>query len=99
MLALGCQIIGDPKVMLIDELSLGLAPVVVEAILPVVRRISTELGVGVLLVEQQVGSALAVADRAYVLAHGRLVLEGDAADLRTDPALLESAYLGERRAS
>ncbi|WP_116997169.1 ABC transporter ATP-binding protein [Desertimonas flava] len=93
MLALAGQIVSGPRVVLIDELSMGLAPVVVDAILPIVRRITDELGIGVLLVEQHVAAALEIADRAVVLVRGRVVLDGDAGQLGDDRSLLESAYL------
>ena len=95
MLALGRAIASDPKVMLVDEMSLGLAPIIVERLLPVLRRIADERGTAMLIVEQQVHMALEIADRAYVLTHGSLMLEGDAADLRGRRDLLESSYLGE----
>jgi branched-chain amino acid transport system ATP-binding protein len=94
MLAVGRAIASSPRVLLLDEMSLGLAPVIVEELLPVVRRVADELGTGVLLVEQHVDLALEVADRVYVLSHGRVVLEGRAAELRGQRALLESSYLG-----
>jgi branched-chain amino acid transport system ATP-binding protein len=81
--------------LLVDEMSLGLAPVIVERMLPVLRTIASEFGTGVLFVEQHVAIALEVADRAYVLNHGRIVLEGAAADLRERRELLRSSYLGE----
>jgi branched-chain amino acid transport system ATP-binding protein len=95
MLALGRALASDPKVMLVDEMSLGLAPAIVERLLPVLRRIADERGTAILIVEQHVHLALEVSDRAYVLTHGSLMLEGDAADLRTRRDLLESSYLGE----
>ena len=95
MLAVGRALVSVPRVLLVDEMSLGLAPVIVERLLPVLRRIAEELGAGVLFVEQHVALALEVADRAYVLSHGRLVLEGKAADLRGRRDLLQSSYLGE----
>ena len=95
MLALGRAIASDPKVMLVDEMSLGLAPIIVERLLPVLRRIADERGTAMLIVEQQVHMALEAADRAYILTHGSLMLEGDAADLRGRRDLLESSYLGE----
>jgi branched-chain amino acid transport system ATP-binding protein len=95
MLALGRALIQDPKVLLIDELSMGLAPVIVEELLPVVRRIADDKGVSVLLVEQHVRLALEVADRALVLVHGEIVASGPAATLAADPESLARAYLGE----
>ena len=75
-------------------MSLGLAPVIVERLLPVLRSIA-DSGCGVLLVEQHVHMSLAVADRAYVVAHGELVVSGDASALRERTELLESGYMGE----
>ncbi|WP_405848239.1 ABC transporter ATP-binding protein [Streptomyces sp. NBC_01518] len=96
MLALGRAMIQDPRVLLVDELSMGLAPVIVEELLPVVRRIAEDRGTAVVLVEQHVRLALGVADRAVVLVHGETVLSGSAARLAADPGLLERAYLGEQ---
>ncbi len=98
MLGLAKALLAEPRVLLVDELSLGLAPVIVERLLPVIRRIATERRMAVLLVEQHVPMALAVADRAYVLSHGQLVLEGDTAELRRRKDLLEASYLGEHPA-
>jgi branched-chain amino acid transport system ATP-binding protein len=95
MLAVGRALVGAPRLLLVDEMSLGLAPVIVERLLPVLRRVAEEIGAGVLFVEQHVQLALEVADRAYVLSHGRLVLEGAAKDLRGRRELLRSSYLGE----
>ena len=92
MLGLAKALASDPKVIAIDEMSLGLAPLIVESLLPIVRSMATERGMAVLIVEQHVGMALACADRAYVLRHGELALEGPACDLsRAD---LEQSYLG-----
>ena len=88
MLALGRAIASHPKLLLIDEMSLGLAPVIVEKLLPIVRELARKTGSGVLLVEQHVELALEVSDRAYVLAHGDLVLEGEATHLLANPAIL-----------
>ncbi len=94
MLALARALVMKPRVLMIDEMSLGLAPVIVERLLPVLRQIVDDSGVSVLLVEQHVNLALEVADRAYVLNHGDLVLTGDAAELRNRRDLLEVSYLG-----
>lgn len=99
MVALAGALIADPKVMMLDEMSLGLAPIIVEQLLPMVRRIADERGMSVLLVEQHVLSALKVADRGYVLAHGRVVTEGSAAELKRDAEILEASYLGEQKAT
>jgi branched-chain amino acid transport system ATP-binding protein len=90
--------VSRPKLLLVDEMSLGLAPVIVERMLPVLRTVAERFGAGVLFVEQHVALALEVADRAYVMTHGRLALEGSAADLRARPELLRASYLGEAAA-
>ena len=95
MLAVGRALVTRPRLLLVDEMSLGLAPVIVERMMPVLRRVAEDLGTAVLFVEQHVALALEVADRAYVLNHGHLVLEGSAAELRDKPELLKSSYLGE----
>jgi branched-chain amino acid transport system ATP-binding protein len=95
MLAIGRALVGRPKLLMVDETSLGLAPVIVQRLLPRLPRIARETGCAVLLVEQHVQQALGVADRAYVLAHGQLLVDGAAADLRRDRTLLESSYLGQ----
>ncbi|HEY1706324.1 MAG TPA: ATP-binding cassette domain-containing protein [Trebonia sp.] len=94
MLALGRALIQAPRVLLIDEMSMGLAPVVVESLIPLVRRVADETGAAVVLVEQHVQLALEVSDHAVVLVHGDLVTAGPAAELRKDAAALEAAYLG-----
>jgi branched-chain amino acid transport system ATP-binding protein len=99
MLALGRTMARRPRLMLVDELSMGLAPIIVERLLPVLRAYADDTGAGVLLVEQHVEAALDVADRAYVLAHGDLILEGNGADLRHNQALLVGSYLGHDMSS
>ena len=95
MLAIGRALVSRPRLLLVDEMSLGLAPVIVERLLPILRRVADEMGAGVLFVEQHVALALEIADRAYVLTHGRIALEGAAADLRDRRELLAASYLGE----
>ncbi|MFQ5516779.1 MAG: ABC transporter ATP-binding protein [Acidimicrobiia bacterium] len=95
MLALGRALAAQPRILMVDEMSLGLAPVIVEELLPVFRRIADESGVAILLVEQHVGLALEVADRAYILSRGRLVLEGNARELARQNHLIEVSYLGD----
>lgn len=95
MLALARAIAMGPTVLLIDELSLGLAPVTVRMLLESMRELAIERRLSILLVEQQISRALAVADRAYILAHGRVVLEGEGRQLLADRRLLESYYMGD----
>ena len=95
MLAVGRALARRPALLLLDELSLGLAPVIVERLLPVVRAYAEESGCGVVLVEQHIELALTIADRAYVLSHGEIVLRGAADELRTNHDLLVSSYFGE----
>jgi branched-chain amino acid transport system ATP-binding protein len=92
MCAVARALMADPKLLMVDEMSLGLAPVVVDHLLMVLSAIC-QIGVTVLLVEQDVFAAFSVADRAYVLETGRIVQEGRVADLERDPAL-RRAYLG-----
>ena len=98
MLAVGRALVTRPRLLLVDEMSLGLAPVVVERLIPILRRAADELGASVLFVEQHVALALEVADRAYVLTHGRIRLQGAAAELRERRELLAASYLGETAA-
>src|SRR6185436_6531038 len=97
MLAVGRALARTPRLLLLDELSLGLAPMIVESLLPVVRDYAQKSGCGVLLVEQHVQLALEVADRGYVLSHGEIVLHDRVEALRADRQLLVSSYLGEQR--
>jgi branched-chain amino acid transport system ATP-binding protein len=94
MLALARALAGGPRLLLVDEMSLGLAPIVLERLAPVVRRVARERGVGVLLVEQHVPVALSIADRAVVLRHGDVVASGPAAEVGADLAALHASYLG-----
>ena len=92
MLAIGRALMARPRLLLMDEPSLGLAPLIVNRIFAVIARLKAE-GVTILLVEQNARKALAVADRAYILETGRISFGGTAAELRSDSALV-SAYLG-----
>jgi branched-chain amino acid transport system ATP-binding protein len=95
MLALARGLMAGPKLMLLDEPALGLAPVMTRAVFALIARLKAE-GVTILLVEQNVAEALAIADRAYVVESGRVAKEGAASLLARDPGLRE-AYLGLRR--
>ena len=98
MLAVGRALVTRPGLLLVDEMSLGLAPVIVERLLPILRRVAAEFGTSVLFVEQHVALALEISDRAYILTHGRISLEGSAAELAQRQELLAASYLGETAA-
>jgi branched-chain amino acid transport system ATP-binding protein len=94
MLAMGRALARKPDLLLLDELSLGLAPVMVERLLPVLRAFADTTNCGVLLVEQHVQLALGVANRAYLMAHGEISDSYDAGELRRDRDLVRASYLG-----
>jgi branched-chain amino acid transport system ATP-binding protein len=96
MVVLAQALVSRPRFMLVDELSLGLAPVVVQRLIPALQEAAAQ-GVGVLLIEQFVHVALGLAQGAYVLEGGRIVYEGTAADLKANPDKLHSAYLLRER--
>lgn len=93
MLAMGRALLARPKLLLLDEPSLGLAPLIAKEILEIVREIRSEWGTTVLLVEQNARAALAIADRAYILGTGSVMMEGSAQEMMHDPRV-QSAYLG-----
>ncbi len=93
MLAMGRALMSHPKIILMDEPSMGLSPIFVNEIFDIIKEVS-EGGTTVLLVEQNAKKALSIADRAYVLETGNIVLEGKAADLLNDDSI-KKAYLGE----
>jgi branched-chain amino acid transport system ATP-binding protein len=93
MLAIGRALMSNPRLLLLDEPSLGLAPLVVHTIFQAIDEIKSK-GTTILLVEQNAHAALGHSDRAYVLETGRIVMEGPSKDLANDPRIKE-AYLGE----
>lgn len=97
MLAIGRALMGKPRLLLLDEPSMGLAPLIVAQIFDIIRQVNSE-GVTVLLVEQNAAQALGLANRGYVLETGEIVLEGTGADLLADDRV-RAAYLGEDLAS
>ena len=92
MVAVGRGLMGKPKLLMLDEPSLGLAPLLIKEIFKTVRKIADK-GTTVLLVEQDVKHSLSLSDRGYVLEHGRIAMEGPAAELMSDPHI-KKAYLG-----
>ena len=92
MLAIGRGLMAEPRLLILDEPSLGLSPLLVEELFALIKSINGE-GIALLLVEQNVVQSLEVAERAYILDNGRFVLEGSVADIRNDPNL-KRAYLG-----
>ena len=92
MLAIARALMSRPNLLLLDEPSMGLSPILVEQIFEIIREINTQ-GTSILLVEQNAQMALSIADRAYVLETGTIVMEGDAQEMLNDPMVIE-AYLG-----
>jgi branched-chain amino acid transport system ATP-binding protein len=92
MLAIGRALMSKPKLLLLDEPSLGLAPIIIQQIFEIVEQLRRD-GVTVFLVEQNANQALKIADRAYVLENGRVVMQGSGAELLVDPKVRD-AYLG-----
>jgi len=94
MVAVARALMANPTVLMIDELSLGLAPLVVDSLLDTIRQVADDSGCAVLVVEQHVQMALAVADRAVVLSRGSIVAEGTAKEIAANTEVLEASYLG-----
>jgi branched-chain amino acid transport system ATP-binding protein len=92
MLAIGRGLMGEPELLILDEPSLGLSPLLVEEMFTLIGRLNGD-GLSILLVEQNVVQSLGIAHRAFVLEHGRIALSGRAADLINDPGL-KASYLG-----
>jgi branched-chain amino acid transport system ATP-binding protein len=93
MCAIGRALMGAPKLLLVDELSLGLAPVVVDRLAILLRKIQSEMGISILLVEQDIQVAMEIAQRGYVIETGRVFTSGASAELLANPKIIE-AYLG-----
>lgn len=93
MVAIGRALMGSPRVLVLDEPSLGLAPIIIEQIYDVIHRLNRDLGLTVLLVEQNAQRALNIADYGYIIERGRIVLDGDACELQSNADVREF-YLG-----
>jgi branched-chain amino acid transport system ATP-binding protein len=93
MLAIGRALMTEPKLLMLDEPSLGLAPFLVDEIFDLIKRINREAGIAVLLVEQNAAAALEIAETAYLIENGRVVMNGTAAVVKANPDV-EAAYLG-----
>jgi branched-chain amino acid transport system ATP-binding protein len=96
MLTLARAVARDPQLLLVDELSLGLAPLVVKRLLETVRRVASENATGILMVEQHVRQALDIADRVYVMQRGRIMISGTAEEVRGRIDEVESTYLSDQ---
>ena len=94
MLAIGRALMSRPKLLLLDEPSLGLAPLIVQRIFDIIRDINAQKGTTILLVEQNANIALQIAKRGYVLETGKIIMEDDAGKLLNNPEI-RKAYLGE----
>jgi branched-chain amino acid transport system ATP-binding protein len=99
MLVIGRAMLSEPTVMMIDELSLGLAPKLVQTLIETISSINAERGTAFLLVEQAAAAALSIATSAYLLRKGEVVYSGPAETLRSDTDLLHEAYLGKKAAA
>jgi branched-chain amino acid transport system ATP-binding protein len=93
MLAIARALVQNPKLLLIDEMSMGLAPIAVESLMPVIRQVADQHGASVIMVEQHIHLALEIADEAIVMVHGAVALSATASQLRRDVSLVEAAYM------
>jgi branched-chain amino acid transport system ATP-binding protein len=91
MLAIAQALVTTPQYLIIDELSLGLAPTIVARLVPIIRQIAQQ-GIGILLIEQFTQLALALSEHAYVMSRGYISYDGPPSRLRDDPAILQQAY-------
>lgn len=96
MLVLARALARSPEILMVDEMSLGLAPKITQRLIETMRRLADERGVGVLLIEQYASLALAIGDHAYVLGQGEMVYDGPCRPLIDEPEVLRAAYLGHR---
>ena len=97
MLAIGRSLMTEPRLLMLDEPSLGLAPLLVDEIFDIIKRINADAGVSILLVEQNAAAALEIADTAYLIENGRIVMNGDAADLKKNPDVQEFTWAAGTR--
>jgi branched-chain amino acid transport system ATP-binding protein len=95
MLALGRALMAEPKILLIDEPSVGLAPIIVKAVIDAIASLKTQLGLTVLMAEQNFQQAVRVADRGYVIVHGAIAFEGNSAAELSGNDLIRKLYLGQ----
>jgi branched-chain amino acid transport system ATP-binding protein len=95
MLALARALVSQPRLLMVDEMSLGLAPVIVEQLVATLRSVADSTGTGILVVEQHVALVLSVSDRGYVMTRGRITASGTASELAHRRDLLEAGYLGD----
>jgi branched-chain amino acid transport system ATP-binding protein len=95
MLALARALVSRPRLLMVDEMSLGLAPVIVEQLVATLRSVADHTGTGILVVEQHVALVLSVADQGYVMTRGRITASGTATELAHRRDLLEAGYLGD----
>jgi branched-chain amino acid transport system ATP-binding protein len=93
MLAVGRALMSNPRLLLLDEPSMGLSPIITQEIFALIKTINTEKGISLMLVEQNAHLALAHSHRTYVLETGRVIMEGNSCQIKSDPAVIE-AYLG-----